>query len=319
MLDVRRFSKWLVLTVGLVLAANAADAKETLRLKFAKGDTYRYEHTVHMTQNLEIGGQKVEITMEMLQGTVWNVESVDDKGTAKVRLTIDRIRMKMDGAGIQFSFDSKEDKEKKDDKDPLGLKKQFGATFGAMLKVQTHFTINDRGETSKFDVKGLDELKKSLPPGAEKLMPGGTGAESFQQYANLGVVLPKEAVTEGDSWEQPVNAAGLASLGKIKGTSKYTLAKEGKFAGQTCQVIDSASNFEIAIDPKGPLGQFGNAEVKAKPSKGKVFFDDKLGRILGFEQTQDMEMSAMGIKVNMKIEANTKTLPTEKEGTEKKK
>src|SRR5262245_31392267 len=139
MVDVQRFSTWLVLTVGIVLAANAADAKENLRLKFAKGDTYRYENTVNMTQNLEIGGQKVEVAMEMLQGTVWNVESVDDKGTAKVRLAIDRIRMKMDAPMIQFSFDSKEAKEKKDDKDPLGLKKQFGAVFAAMQKAETQF------------------------------------------------------------------------------------------------------------------------------------------------------------------------------------
>src|SRR5262249_28457217 len=201
--------------------------------------------------NLEIGGQKVEITMEMVQGIVWNVESVDDKGTAKVRLTLDRIRMKLDAPMIQFSFDSKEDKEKKDDKDPLGLKKQFGPVFAAMLTAETQFTSNDRGETSNFDVKGLDEIKKSLPPGADKLMPGVTGAESFQQFANLGVVLPKDAVAEGESWDQPVNVAGLASLGKVKGKSKYTLAKAGKYAGHTCQVIDTASDFEITIDPKG--------------------------------------------------------------------
>jgi RNA polymerase sigma factor (sigma-70 family) len=174
-----------------------------LRYQFQEGDQYRYVvEKKTETTTTAAGNERVGSTTQIYDVT-WRVTGVDSAGSARMTLTVDRVRFVMDsGFTGKVEFDSR--KHKNPQGVPAGvrvlsavLKSQVGARFTCSL--------SPRGEVSDFQVpKKVADVVRSTP-GVQALF----SAESLKQQLACqgGVVLPKDPVLKGAGWSETAKVA----------------------------------------------------------------------------------------------------------------
>jgi hypothetical protein len=271
-----------------------------LRYQFKKGDQFRYvveKKTETQSNTLGIERGLVETQTTQTYDVTWRVLRVDSGGNARMTLTIDRLRHVIDnGLPGKFEFDSRKHRN------PVGmpvvvrtlspvLKAQVGASFTC--------TVSPRGEIHDFKVP-----KKILgavinTPGMQALY----STESFRQLLACqgSVVLPKDSVVKGSSWDEKTAASIAGGHAKMTLYTKATYQGEADRGGKKLAELDlKPTAVTVERSPTSGLGPF---TLKKHEGKGSVVFDNDKGRLVETQgsQTVDMESGAAGQTIVWKI------------------
>jgi hypothetical protein len=290
----RRWHQLGVLVVGLIVSAGPAQAQTTLRYKFKAGDKLGYNLEQKMKMTTSVMGKDFDIQMNQTMDMTWEVLKVDKDGSGHVKIGFKGVKMVMDGPMGQIEIDSKNAQEPND-----FLGKMLFKVVSTIAGMEMTFTMDGTGEIK--DIKIPEKVKESIKnlPGAEA-MGDMFSDEGLKKMAQGGIVLPKEAVTKGKSWNQKTDMK--TQIGRMKGdlrlTYEGTVEKDGKKLEK------------IAVKPNVTLEPAANAKVQMKlnnqDGKGYVYFDNDAGRMaeVTMHQVMDMAMEAANQAINMKMDQN---------------
>src|SRR5262249_49041038 len=157
----------------------------------------------------------------------WDVQKVDDKGNARVRLTIGRVKMSMQGPMGNVEVDSA-DKKAAEPEDPIA--KAFTDMVAGVAALEMTFTMAPTGEMKDPRIPDAALKKLQAVPGADKFGGELLTPEGLKQLTG-GMVLPKGPVTKGKQWTQKMTTK-VPNLGTMSGDTKYTyegtVDKDGK-------------------------------------------------------------------------------------------
>ena len=153
----------LVLTV-VVLAGPRLHGQTALKYQFKTGDTLYYD--LMILQKGTTRGDDKEFSSQQKQviSMSWKVQSVDDKGAAKLALKFDRVKVSGEAAkeSVEVSSDDKQEPAKE------GAKGMY-ITAKAMAKIEASFTMTPQGEIDKVSIPASVLKEINAIPGAEML------------------------------------------------------------------------------------------------------------------------------------------------------
>lgn len=303
-----RQASLLIAVCGLSLVAAPLRADEPLRWKFTAGEdlVLRVEQTFDMEMQIPNQDKPVassgKTTMEMSV----HVESVDDSGTARLKMGVKRMQMGIKGPGIDTTFDS--DHADKDADSPLS--QTMGSVFEAMKKLDYSFSMSPEGKMSDIKVpEGALDAFKGLP-GMEQyagLLNEETFKESFTKISGSGwLAFPDKALALGDTWKQE-GVIQDALVGKQTMLSEYKFEGPVEQDGRTLEAIGVVltMDFEAPADGKAPV----KIDITEQEQKGTIYFDRAAGRLdhgeMKMKMTMDLE--TMGQHITQTIVSTTKS------------
>lgn len=282
----------LVLAV-CVVSSRALQAQTTLQYQFKKGDTLRYVLTVaqkgtNKGDDMEFNGaqsQSIEMT--------WQVESVDEKGTAKIALRFDRAKLMAQGPKEmrEVSSDAKEEPTDEAAKSMYALAK-------ALAKFQGSFTVSARGEIQNVTVPASVLKEMKAVPGAEKASESWAEEHLQSTLKDNILLVPPTAIAKGKSWKNSVK--GQSPFGKLSGDMHYVYDGSVERDGRKVEKFLLRPKFKIEPDPKAQIA----ITIKAFESEGTAYFDNATGRLVEVASTQRLEVEAesMGKTYSQKTE-----------------
>ncbi len=292
-----RFGKRLGLaTVALVLLAGPAAAQTTLRYKFKEGEKLQYAMNQDIKMSMSVGGMDIDIKMKQGFDMNWNVQKVDDKGNAKVRLTIGRVKLSMESPMGTAEVDTGA-KKAVDQDDPLA--KTFADLAAGLAALEMTFTMAPDGEMK--DMKLPEEALKKLRaiPGADQFGGQLLSPDGFKKMTGVGMILPKEPVTKGKQWTQKMSMK-IPNLGTMNGITKYTYEGSTDKDGKKLAKIQLTPDLKITPDPDAPV----QIKLKNIKDKGHAYFDNEAGRLAETrnEMNMEMEIEAGGMTIPMRMQ-----------------
>lgn len=264
------------------LAPTPAAAQEVLlRHQFTAGSEHRYEMVQRTIVPVPGMGEMVQ---EQRQVILMEVLSVESDGTARVRQTIESVRMTMDSPmGVQ-SFDS----ESGEASDPAF------APLTALAGTGSEFTMAPDGRVVDFGDFGawIEEMLEGVGPEARGMLGEAFTEEALESMIRQSVqVLPPEALSPGDSWEHGVSLP--AAFGSLESTTVYTLRGVETMEGRAVAVLDVSGTVGQLIPESGnPMAAM--VEMSGGDMEGELRFDMDRGIFLGSELTMTLEMAVMG-------------------------
>jgi hypothetical protein len=284
------------LFVGLtVLWTGSADAQTILRYKFKEGEKFGYVLDQKMKMSTNVMGKDIEMHINQWMDMSWQVLKLDKDGNAEVKVAFSGAKMSMDGPMGKVEVDSKNAKQPDD---PIG--KILSQTVAALAELEMTFTMDSVGEIK--DIKMPEKVKNNLKalPGAEA-MGDLFSDEGLKKMAQGGVVLPRDAVTKGKTWN--TKADMKLQFGKIKGDIQFTYEEAVDKEGKQLEKIALKPNVTIEAAPNAPF----QLKLKSQEGKGHVYFDNVAGKLAEVDSTQIMEMTveANNLTIQQKIEQKT--------------
>jgi hypothetical protein len=297
-----------ILVASLVFGAGrTVSAADTLRWKFQSGETLRYTMVQEQKQGLKAMGQEFKTNLTQTVDLHWSVKSVSPDGAAEMKQTIDRVRMKVDGPGGAFEYDSETGKAPEGPVASLLaplLKSLVGAEF--VLK------MNARGELSdiKVPAKLVESLRQANPAATAGGMFSEEGLKNLIGQSSLS--LPQDSLDKGKTWSSPTRLP-VPMLGTMVMDKTYTY-----------QGVDpnNAALVKIGLDTKVSLEPAADSNVAVKitshEGKGDFAFDPRAGRMVTSKVNDKMEMSlsVMGQDLQQSSESVT-TMTLAKAGATK--
>ncbi len=288
----------LALLVGLAVTAafaHPARGETLLRWKLEKGHKSRFVMAQEMQMTMVVRENPILITSSSTMEADWEVTEVDDQGVATMTQTVDRIRMKLQGAqGVMMEYDSESDEK------PEGMAAMMIPMLEAMV---------GKPCATKLDAQG-NVLEMELPQGlAESVtqIPGRAGLgdmfseEGMKRMAEIAV-FPKEPVNPGDTWSRVATIENPV-------TGDMTVASAFRYVGK--ETVDGRELEKIAMEITMSVGEGGTATVSIsdQSSEGLTYFDNVLGRFVRGEATSKMTMqiSILGQEMKQEIESTTTT------------
>jgi RNA polymerase sigma factor (sigma-70 family) len=286
-------------------AAGTAHARGvTLRYQFKEGEKFSYVVEKKTETGSGIAGADRVVVSTWTCDVTWKVKSVDSDGNARMMLTINRIQyVGENGLLGKVEFDSSKHNN------PVGLPplvKVLSPVLKAQVGADFTCTMSPRGAVSDFKVpkKVADAVKNTQ--GVQALY----STDSFRQQLACqgGVVLPRDPVVKGATWNQKTDAAIAGGHAKMTVDSKAAYEGEGDKSGKKLQEI--ALQPTARIDNSAPTG-LGPVTLKKQEGAGSMLFDNATGRLIetAVSQTLDMESSPPGQneKIAWKIKLSLST------------
>jgi hypothetical protein len=254
---------------------------------------------------MDVMGNEIKMDIGQTVDMTWTIKAVDKDGQAKMTQTMDRVRFTMDTPMGKVEFDSKENKEPDG---PIG--KIVGPILKAMAGAEFTLTMSPQGETSELKVpKSLMDAIKNTPGAAN--LGSMFSEEGFKRMSEqAGLVLPKEAVAKGKSWNKTFELK--MPFGKMKGTNKFAYQGPVTRGDQKLEEFALSQEVNIEADPGAPA----TLKVKDQNAKGKAYFDAAAGRLVetGLTQNMNMEIMAGG---QMMVQRIKQTISLKLAGTSK--
>ncbi|HMF36918.1 MAG TPA: DUF6263 family protein [Isosphaeraceae bacterium] len=303
----------LAATLG-VAAAKATHGAETLRWKFKPGETLRYTMVQQTTQ--EMKGAEVEKLQQELQNQTgrrkamgqdfktslnqtvdlhWSVKNVASDGVAELSQTIDRVRIKVEGPGNSFEFDSQAGK------DPEGpIASQLTPMLKGLVGAEFTFKMNGRGELSEIKVprKLLDSLRQAGPPANAGGMFSEEGMKNMISQSSL--TLAEGPLEKGESWTQQAKVP-VPPLGTMVLDKTYTFdGPSSKEAGLDLILLDTNVTLEPAADSDIAV------KITSQKGTGEFAFDPQAGRVVSSRVNDKLQMS-LSVK-GQELEQSTDTV-----------
>lgn len=292
--------------------AQAQGQAVKLELKFnpAQKIVVKSEEKMLMKQTLEIFGQKQNMDTSVLsQKTTLITTKATDKGMMRTHAVQDMKSEMNLPQGMKVKFDSKKPDEAEAPAFPGMDQVIDGMKNSAKAKRVYMFDKNNKLVSAK--VEGLDVSK--LPEAMQAEFNAKNMMKARQEAMKS---LPSKAVKPGDTWTVTTDVqigGGQSLASKIKHTYKGLVSKgDKKYDLIETEVMDVTMKMAGA----GPGGvTMTESDVKAKDSKGKIWFDREAGRIVAQENVMNivgsLKMSAQGqelpVEIDMKITGKSET------------
>jgi hypothetical protein len=277
-------------------SSRTASAQESLRWKFAPGETLKYSMEQQTSQLVKVQDREFKTSLNQTIDLHWDVKGVSD-GVADMRQTIDRIRARMEGPGQVFEFDSNAEKA------PEG---PVAATLFPMLKglvgQEFSFKMDTRGRLSdiKLPQKLLDSMRQAGPAGS------GMAESMFSEESmrNLSLSLPEQAVSRGANWKQQ-SKVQMPMLGTVTLDKTYTYAgTDEKDPARSRITLDTRISLEPAADANLSI------QLKSQHEDGEFSFDNKAGRVVASRVNDKVQMAVSAGGQNIEQSTDTVTKMT---------
>jgi hypothetical protein len=266
----------------LAAMATTASADETVQWKFRKGKKYNYVLSSKIAGSTMLQGQKRDASMTQIIDMTWEIEDVAPDGSARIVLTIDRVRFKTNppGGAQKFDFDTREVKPVE------GPQAVVAAGFKAMTNAPMDLKMTARGKVS--DVKFSPDLAEAIKDIRVLFLIGDSfTAEGMETLiTRASTVLPEEPIAQGKTWNAAFDTKMQAPMGTMSADNKYTYLGVIDQAGRRVEKIGIDSKFEFKPEPNSPF----SVVLKAQEGKGAIFFDNVEGMLRGSEINQKIQM-----------------------------
>jgi hypothetical protein len=246
-------------------AIRGQSEKVTLRFAATPDTTVFLVVTTTMAQNIDMGGQSMEMSNTVHQTLAAKVLSADDKGVKvefEVCRTAGSMTMPMMG-DVEFdSWTQKNDKEASDEEgDDFGMPNMdaIGKMMTSAAGRKFVATVDARGEITAIDgVKEAVEAAKQKGGGMGRMMRGLVSEDSLRQvFAATLLRCPAEAVVVGGQWERSEKrSADMPLDNKIKATLE--------------RVADDQVTLKIEGTVSKPPDEAGKGEAKGEKTEGET-------------------------------------------------
>jgi hypothetical protein len=276
----------------LTAAPALAEEKVDLEAKFQPG-TYWMSNFSNIGQTIDMGGQTMKQTINMLMVMKMDVSEADAEGNRIAKLTYERIVQNMDmmGGQMKMSFDS----DKPDNNSPLAM------AMAPLTKATFTMTIDKDNKVAK--VEGFKELladmQKNNPQAANMLkqMEDSFSGDQLKQMVAQGTQgLPEKPVAVEDNWQQKTEMP-MPQIGEIELNVDYVLEDVIEKSGRKLAEISFKGDGELKEadqENQEPM-QFSKMKID---QEGRIFFDIEKGRAVRSELNQKMTMAAKAVGNN---------------------
>ena len=293
-----RHGKTLVLAaVALALFARPAYTQTTLRYKFKAGEKLDYGFTMDMQMAMGIGGKQIDMKTKYAMDMIWNIDKVDARGNARVRLKFNRVKMSV--AGPMGTIEASSDDKKAADEDEA--RKVFAQTVQDLAALEMTFTMTPQGEMKDTAISEESIKRLKANPGAGKFTEEFTNPDALKKMMGGSLFVPKGPVSKGAKWAQKLsmNLPMMKMVGEMKFTYDGSIEKNGK----RLEKVAIQPEFKIEGDPASPL----KIEIKSLKLKGHGYFDNQAGRLVEITNggTMEMEIGANGMTLTQHITQNS--------------
>ena len=309
---------------SLLLLAPLA-AQDAIQLQPPKSGKVSFVQVGTQEQNINAGGQEMNVLQQMTHHFTIEVTGVADDGKRTFTVTIDRVSGKLDvpmAGAIEFDSDASrggETEEEGEDGPMGGMGLPSGEKISAGLReiAGKSFTAEVGADGSIAAITGFDETRK-----AAKKAFGGPAAQmmegAFQDRGLQGLVrgaighLPKEAVAAGAAWETKNDVGGQLPMEQAL---KITLAN----ADASTAELAYAGESKVKEGARMPMP---GAEVEGGKVEGKATISRTDGFAIHSKITSNMSIFAENemvgeMTIEMKMTSETKRADAAKTGTKK--
>ena len=256
--------------VLFVLASKTeVDAQQTLRWKFADGQSFQIRFEQTTTTETSGVGKDTGINMRMQMGMTWDVESVQQGGDAQITQQFDSLKLSMkSGKAEAIEYDSTSNEP------PAGAAATIAAGVKPLLGARFNVSMTARGAIRDVTLPAETAAAlQEIDTASIKQLFSAEGITTILRQS--AVELPEQAVDAGDMWE--VASETKTPLGLLKQTQTY------KLVGQ----VDSAKKITVSAELE-LVDATNKLELLDQSGSGTLLFDSELGRIVRSEATQKL-------------------------------
>lgn len=269
----------LLATVGIVLCVGtSAQAAETLRWKFSKGQSFQYEMYQNMDMQMTVQGQTFNTKTAQTMDMTWVVDSVEPDGGCQMKQTINRIRMLLEGPTGRVEYDSADEEQPNN-----ALLNTIRPVFEALVGAEFTLKMSQLGRISDVQLPADFQASLKQNQGGQMGMFNEDSMKQMLQQAAL--VLPERAVSTNDSWNSEM--VFEMPFGKLKSDNKMTYMGTDESSKPALEKIHLTSKTTMEPKPGSPI----NVDLKEQETAGTINFDNAAGRINGSAVKQKMVMS----------------------------
>ena len=258
----------LMLAAGAVrgLAEDAPQVKtRKLVVVLAKDRKLALDVTLRTVQTVQTGGAKVETDLDLAMTHAYQVESVDGKGVATIRTTLDRVHGTLSNPFIgRVEFDSDKKEEKSDD----------AAADGQIAAIRRQLTAS----------AGLRDVVRLSPDGSfalvESTKPGSSSAPRLGGIPHLPAVAVGVGV--GDTWT----------------TRADTVIQEMRLVENVKHTIKQIGDDGVTIEHEGTLAPAADAPhvtVMSSKISGETRLSAKDGFVLSSSVVVEAETKTAAV------------------------
>lgn len=287
---------FLLASVVYLTSCKTTSEAVNLKLQMPQGSQYEYTTAMDMNMTQNFQGQEMKMTNKMTFVYLFDIIS-DSADWKTVTSTIQRMKMEMNAMGQNMSVDTD---NAADTSGPMGMMNKM---FAGMIGKKFRFTINDKGEVGT--VSGMREIVEAMVPAdmpnreqALQQMSGNLNEESFKQNIQQSfAVFPKQPVKVGESWTDTTTMTNQGMM--MKSANNYTLES----------VDNGTAVIKVSSSLSSDQSKINGMDMTLKGStNGKYTYDMATGMVMdgNLKMLMDMEMSAQGQKVPMKIDSDIK-------------
>lgn len=245
-------------TFAFLLAPLAAQEKYTLRYDFQPGTACWTQFDQEMAQNMDMGGQKMEIAM---RSSTWMESKVTgvEKGLAAITNRYARVKVKSDAPGMNVDYDS----------DVAGSDPGPLRAMADLVGKAATMQIDARGKIVAM------KLPEGLGPQFEQV--AGSLKTSMEQSF---VAWPEGPVAIGDTWQSQLEIP-MQQMGSMKASvTNKLVAVEGDVVKLGVTMTFDTSKLQMP----------GGMQMKAKDSTGTMTVSLKSAMPLESTMTTAFEM-----------------------------
>lgn len=285
--------------VGPAAAQEEPKATNRLRPQFVEGTRSRYEiwSLQRRTYSSEIAGKSrsASTVMQFDSQVSWEVDRVEDDGSATCTMTIDWLVLTMtDPQGNVLTGDSRQEQGE----EPMIY--QF-----AQAMSDKPITVEVAANGSITSVVGVEAVQQQWPDADPPK------AIDFVEIASDLATLPyaPEMGQVGDDWEAQFNWAH--EEGWMKFDTNYTLKEIQDIAGIPVAIVHSSSELELEPDEqktRPPAGPPIDIQLLAGSTDSQIMFDlqrrEVVGRNSNVRSTIQKQANANGITIRQTVEVN---------------
>ncbi len=276
-------TRWLfsvsLATLLMGFAANA-DAQKILQWQFEPGQTLNVWFTQDMTVQMTAMGQEMESAADMGMLMKWDIQQVNEDGSAHINQSIERLTMRLATPGTdEIEYDSAHAEK------ATGTALTLKASVDPLVGVEFTQTMSSTGEI--LDVQLTEQSKQQLnaaPAGAQlREVLSRDGLKALLSQA--ATVFPTTPISPGDSWTGSTNSK--SPVGPLSMEMTYEYVGTEMRSGRPLERIDV--DMTVAF-PEGAPQNGMNISVQNQRNTGSLFFDAEAGRFVETELHQNMRM-----------------------------
>lgn len=250
----------------VLVMASTASAQTTLRWKFTKGQTFAVECSQKTEVEKSVNNKPKRAYLELGMKLAWQVDEVDDKGTASITQTITQLAIKTTAPDAEPVIYDSESTAK-----PIGAAKEIAAGVKPLLGTKFVVKMDARGDVTS--AKLSEEAKKALEelPDSSKLKPLLVPEKLAEMFRLSGGPLPEKALNANDRW--PNESTVETPYGKLLLQGEFTFSGEETVAGRKLAKIEHKGTGKL--DPKANAAIAFSSLQQTKT--GTLLFDAAAG------------------------------------------